>query len=159
MNAPRHITINREIVDQTLRAMRNFGAHGWELLVLWLGDIEPETGNAIVTEAFIPDQKPISNEDGIGYFVSSDALFNLNKDLLDNGLQLIAQVHSHPNEAFHSHADDRYAIVTAQGGLSLVVPNFGSAPLDLAEWAIYQLSGQEWQEMSSDQVKSVFQIT
>jgi hypothetical protein len=38
---------------------------------------------------------------------------------------IAAQVHSHPREAFHSSADDAWAIVRHLGALSLVVPDFG----------------------------------
>jgi len=33
-----------------------------------------------------------------------------------------AQVHSHPDEAFHSKGDDEWAIVRHEGALSIVVP-------------------------------------
>jgi len=157
-NSLRHITVNRETIDQMLETMREFGSHGWEVLVLWVGDIEPGTGKAHVVQAFVPKQKAISNEDGVGYFVNGETLFELNRDLSETGLRLIAQVHSHPRRAYHSDADDRYAIVTAEGGLSLVVPNFGSAPSAPTSWAVYRLHGREWQEMSIREVETLFEV-
>lgn len=141
-----------------LETMRDFGSHGWEVLVLWLGEIEPNTGKAHVVQAFVPKQKPISSENGVGYFVTGETLFQLNRDLSETGLRLIAQVHSHPQEAYHSDADDRYAIVTAQGGLSLVVPNFGRAPADPASWAVYELDGRDWREINKTKVRSLFEV-
>ncbi len=126
--------------------------------MLWVGDIEPNTGKAHVVQAFVPKQKAISNEDGVGYFVNGETLFELNRDLSDTGLRLIAQVHSHPRRAYHSDADDRYAIVTAEGGLSLVVPNFGSAPAEPTSWAVYRLHGREWREMSTREVETLFEV-
>src|SRR5439155_4903701 len=105
---------------------------------------EPGERHAEVIHAVVPRQKPISSEDGVGYFVSGETLFELNRHLSESGLRLIAQVHSHPQEAFHSEADDRYAIVTTEGGLSLVVPNFGHASADPVSWAVYRLHGQDW---------------
>lgn len=157
-NFLRHITVNRVTIDQMLETMREFGSHGWEVLVLWVGDIEPNTGKAHVVQAFVPKQKAISNEDGVGYFVNGETLFELNRDLSDTGLRLIAQVHSHPRRAYHSDADDRYAIVTAEGGLSLVVPNFGSAPAEPTSWAVYRLHGREWREMSTREVETLFEV-
>ena len=156
--AVRHIKINRSAVEKMLQTMREFGAHGWEVLVLLLGEIEPTTGHAVVIQAFVPKQKPISSEDGVGYFVAGETLFQLNRDLSETGLRLIAQVHSHPQEAYHSEADDRYAIVTAQGGLSLVVPNFGHAPADPISWAVYRLNGQDWLEVDNKEVASLFEV-
>lgn len=157
MHAVQRITINRATVEGTLRTMQEFGSHGWEVLILWLGEIAP--GEAKVIRAFTPKQKAISSEDGVGYFVGGDTLFQLNKDLSESGLRLIAQVHSHPQEAYHSAADDRYAIVTAEGGFSLVVPNFGRAPADPASWAVYRLHGRDWLELNEKEAKSLFEVS
>lgn len=157
-NLLEHISVTRATIDQMLETMREFGSNGWEVLVLWVGDIEPNTGKAHVVQAFVPKQKAISNEDGVGYFVNSETLFELNRDLSETGLRLIAQVHSHPREAYHSEADDRYAIVTAEGGLSLVVPNFGQAPAHPSAWAVYRLHGRAWQEVGTKEVGTLFKV-
>src|SRR5580658_9594761 len=147
LSAIRQVGVPRKVVDDTLQTMREFGARGWEVLVLWLGEFGQRTGTADVRMAFVPNQKPITSEDGVGYFVASDTLFQLNKALSETGLRLIAQVHSHPSEAYHSEADDRYAIVTADGGFSLVVPDFGHAPPSPSAWAVYRLRGNRWLEL------------
>ena len=154
----RHVTVKRATIDRMLETLQEFGSHGCEGLVLWLGEFEPNTGKAYVTQAFVPEQKSISHEDGVGYFVSAETLFQLNRDLSETGLRLIAQVHSHPREAYHSEADDRYAIVTAEGGLSLVVPNFGRAPAHPTAWAVYRLHGRDWRELSAGEVGSIFEV-
>jgi proteasome lid subunit RPN8/RPN11 len=157
-NSLQHITVKRATIDKMLETMREFGSNGWEVLVLWVGDIEPNTGKAHVVQAFVPKQKAISDEDGVGYFVDGETLFQLNRDLSETGLRLIAQVHSHPQKAYHSEADDRYAIVTAEGGLSLVVPNFGSAPAHPSTWAVYRLHGRKWREMGTKEVGILFEV-
>lgn len=154
--AVRRVTVKRATIEAMLKVMQEFGSHGWEVLVLWLGRVEQ--GEAHVIKAFTPQQKAISSEDGVGYFVDGDTLFQLNRDLSESGLRLIAQVHSHPQEAYHSEADDRYAIVTAEGGLSLVVPNFGRAPADPTGWAAYRLNGRNWDELSEKEVQVLFEV-
>lgn len=154
----RRITVRRITIDKMLATMREFGANGWELLVLWVGEIEPSGESAHVVQAFVPKQKALTSEDGVGYFVSGETLFELNRALAETGLRLIAQVHSHPHMAYHSEADDRYAIVTAEGGYSLVVPEFGDAPADPCAWAAYQLRGQEWLELAESDVKRIFKV-
>ena len=158
LNSIKHVTVTRATIDQMLETMREFGSHGWEVLVLWLGKIEPGTGKAHVIQAFVPKQKAISSEDGVGYFVESDTLFQLNKELSETGLRLIAQVHSHPQRAYHSEADDRYAIVTAEGGFSLVVPNFGRALNHPTAWAVYRLQGRTWRGVSTQEVRTIFEV-
>jgi len=143
----RQFVIGSTVVRETLQSLQEFGAHGFECLVLWLGKIEGE--RAFVVKALTPEQESISSEDGVGYFVSGETLFLLNRALSENGLKLLAQVHSHPTEAYHSDADDLYAIVTAEGGLSLVVPDFGIAPSDPASWAVYRLTQGQWDAVDS----------
>lgn len=151
------VVVDRAVVDSTLRVLREFGKHRLEGLVLWLGEIEP--GKAHVTRAFTPDQQPVADEDGVGYFVGADTLFELNRGLAETGLRLIAQVHSHPSHAYHSETDNRYAIVTADGGFSLVVPNFGRAPADPSYWAVYRLALGRWQELSEKETRVLFDVS
>jgi hypothetical protein len=107
----------------------------------------------------MPPQQPIRSESGVGYFIEGETLFHLNQALAGSSLRLIAQVHSHPSEAYHSDADDRYAIVTAEGGLSLVVPNFGKAPVDPTIWAIYRLTQGEWRELDSAEARLLIKMS
>ncbi len=151
-----NISIDPRVIATTLDVLQQFGAHGCEGLVLWVGDVFED--HARITRAVIPEQKPIKSEDGVGYFVESQALFELNLKLADTGLRLIAQVHSHPGAAYHSAADDRYAIVTADGGLSLVVPDFGRAPADPTLWAVYRLRKGCWHELDTVQARSLLSV-
>lgn len=157
MDEVRSVTVTPAVIAVTMKALQVYGAHQLEGLVLWLGKVEP--GRACVNQAFVPEQHPVSDESGLGYFVSGDALFELNRGLAKTGLRLIAQVHSHPREAYHSHTDDRYAIVTAEGGFSLVVPNFGKAPADPASWAVYRLVCGDWKELTSHEVRNLFEVS
>jgi Prokaryotic homologs of the JAB domain len=150
------VTLDRVVIHTTLQTLKKFGARGEEGLVLWLGRIEP--GHARVSQVYVPHQSSISDENGMGYFVSGETLFELNKTLAESGLRLIAQVHSHPGEAYHSHADDRYAIVTVEGGLSIVVPDFGDAPAEPAAWAVYRLSSGKWRELGTDEIRALIRV-
>jgi Prokaryotic homologs of the JAB domain len=156
LRSVKRVTLKREILDSTLKTIREFGRHRSEALLLWLGHVEAET--AQIVKVFTPEQHAISSEDGVGYFVDGNTLFQLNRDLSETGLRLIAQVHSHPQEAYHSAADDRYAIVTAEGGLSLVVPYFGRAPADPTSWAVYRLRGHRWEELKKNEAKMLFEL-
>ena len=157
MDAVRCVVVSEGVIATTLRALQQFGTRRLEGLVLWLGDVEQD--QARVTRAFVPEQHAISSETGYGYFVEGEALFELNRALARTGLRLIAQVHSHPMDAYHSDADDRYAIVTAEGGLSLVVPFFGQAPANPSRWAVYRLMNGEWQELSAGETRALFQMS
>jgi proteasome lid subunit RPN8/RPN11 len=156
LDSVHNISIDPGVIETTLGVLQHFGAHECEGLVLWVGEVTE--GQARITRAVVPDQRPIKNEDGVGYFIEGNVLFELNRKLSDTGLRLIAQVHSHPGEAYHSETDDRYAIVTADGGLSLVVPDFGKAPKDPTLWAVYRLSNGCWHELDTAQARSLLNV-
>jgi hypothetical protein len=145
----RVLTVPNQIVAGTGEALREFGVEGFEGLVLWAGVLSPTT--ARVTSGFVPPQHPIRDERGVGYFVDGEALFELNRELHRSGLVLLAQVHSHPGEAYHSAADDRYAIATAEGSYSLVAPDFGTA-FAVSSCAVYCLEGRDWIRVATDDI-------
>jgi len=150
------VFVKPEIIYITLDVLRQFGSLGYEGLVLWTGRILQS--EAYVSDIYVPDQHPIKSESGLGYFVDAEGLFKLNQELSNSGYRLIAQVHSHPSEAYHSEADDRYAIVTVNGGLSFVVPDFGKAPANPACWAVYRLDGRTWRELPESEVRSLIRL-
>jgi Prokaryotic homologs of the JAB domain len=143
------------VLEETWQALRSFGKRGREGLVLWAGELAEK--RAIVRMAVTPAQNAIESEDGIGYFLTAETLFEVNLGLAKRKLRLLAQVHSHPGEAYHSSTDDRYAIVTTEGGFSLVVPRFAAGPAAVGICAIYRLHGSEWRELNHDQVARTFQ--
>ena len=61
------------------------------------------------------------------FHIPPEGMTALYAELRHKRLMVAAQVHSHPQEAFHSKADDRWAIVRHEGALSLVVPHFAQA--------------------------------
>jgi hypothetical protein len=125
-------------------------------LVLWAGTIDGSA--AAITRVVVPEQNSIRNESGVGYFVEQQALFQLSQFLRNEKLRLIAQVHSHPTEAYHSDTDDRYAIVTEEGGFSLVVPDFARHPMALDICAIYRLMRGSWIELEDAIVRDLFSV-
>lgn len=136
----------RGVADATWKALRRFGEGGHEGFVLWLGVVSGAVADVQV--AYVPPQSSIRGEDGVGYFVTSETLFHLNRELHRTGLRLLAQVHSHPTDAYHSSTDDAYAVVTAEGGFSIVVPDFGAGEAVPEKCAIYRLRSSRWQALS-----------
>jgi hypothetical protein len=151
-----HVELPEGIMVQTRDALRSYGLRGYEGLVLWAGVIDGPI--AFVRQAIIPEQNAIRSENGVGYFVESPVLFKLSRFLEKERLRLLAQVHSHPTEAYHSETDDRYAIVTEDGGFSLVVPDFAARPMTLDDCAIYRLRKGDWLELEPRSVAATFRV-
>ncbi len=148
------VTLSESVLAETNQALRMYGERGYEGFVLWFGTIEDQC--AYVERVYVPTQDSIQSEEGVGYLVSNNTLFELNKFLSETGLRMIAQVHSHPGRAYHSATDDQYAVVTIEGGLSLVVPYFARGPADIMQWAVYRLNHGFWNELSLRETRDLF---
>lgn len=133
------------------------GRSGYEGLGLWVGRVAEET--ATVDRALIPEQRLIRGPSGVGVFVDGAELHRINVWLFDNGLRILAQIHSHPTDAYHSDTDDDNALATAAGSLSLVVPDFAKGPFDLSQVAVYRLdSAGTWVPVSPAAVSRLIEI-
>lgn len=150
------VNVRLGILQETMEVLRTYGNQGCEGLVLWLGYLDHN--DCTVERVLTPPQNSLKSEEGVGYFVTSETLFSLNKFLSSTGLRLLAQIHSHPSSAYHSAADDRYCIVTVEGGFSIVVPNFGVGPCDINAWATYRLIDSVWQKVPKKAMETLFII-
>lgn len=130
------------VTRKTQAHLSAVGRQGLEGLALWTGVPEGKTFH--IREAIIPRQQGISSSEGLLVHVEGEELHRINLHLFRSGQRLIAQVHSHPREAYHSSTDDEYAIATALGCLSLVVPDFAYLPFSLENCAVYRLSKPSW---------------
>jgi hypothetical protein len=130
--------------------MRSAGRSRLEGMVLWAG--KQQDSGFTVTELIIPKQRGLRTADGVCAIVEADELARLNMYLYRNSLELVAQVHTHPTEAYHSSTDDQYAIATTIGCFSIVVPNFAVINYPLAQCAVYRLDvGGKWLEVDESQ--------
>jgi hypothetical protein len=130
------------------------GQRGEEGIALWAGTIDGEIFR--VNQTVIPAQSALRAGGGICAVVDGAELHRINVWLYENGLRLVAQLHSHPSEAYHSDTDDAYPIVTAVGGVSIVIPDFGRGPFSLDRCAVYRLTaGAGWVELAPRQAAAL----
>lgn len=152
------VILSQESLEKAYEFLRYVGTKGVEGICLFAGQMESTT--FFVKEVIIPRQKGYILEQGLMYAVDNDELHDLNVWLYENNMQLIAQIHSHPGEAYHSDADDRYPIVDSYGGISIVVPDFATGEISLFDTATYRLSlNKTWKKLTRQEVKSLFTIT
>lgn len=112
------VNFNQQVIEQTLSFLKDAGRTRQECLVLWLG---ARRGDTIVVERVLRP-KQIAGQDF--FRISPQSMRAIMKQLREERLMIAAQVHTHPFEAFHSEADNRWAVVRHLGALSFVVPNF-----------------------------------
>jgi proteasome lid subunit RPN8/RPN11 len=112
------LNCSRALVEETVASLRADGEHERESVMLWLGKRRGD--HITVSEVFRPNQTASSHR----FWIPTAAMDALREHLRRDRLMIAAQVHSHPEEAFHSEADDLWAIIRHEGALSLVVPDF-----------------------------------
>lgn len=128
-------------------ALQEFGLVQSERFVLLTGVVVG--ARALVRTCWIPRQLPESHAQGLSVTVPGDELQRLNSEWARRQEQLLVQIHSHPALPYHSETDDRYPMVTIEGGLSIVVPLFGFTSLtDFATCAVYRLQSGHWRWVS-----------
>ncbi|MEG8027656.1 Mov34/MPN/PAD-1 family protein [Sphingomonas aerolata] len=146
-------------------ALAAAGRRGVEGMALWAG---VQDGRSFrVQETIVPEQNGIRSAHGLLVSVGEAELRRINLHLYRSGLRLLAQIHSHPTNAYHSEVDDEYAIATALGSFSIVVPDFARAPFVLSRCATYRLSvtptgrspaRPKWTPVATERVVGMFRI-
>lgn len=135
------IKVGRSVVAATIERLQDGGRVGHERAVLWLGK-----GAERIDELYEPRQQTRADQ----FYFDSQSMQMLFAHLREKRLRVLAQVHSHPGRAFHSEADNEWAIVRHAGALSLVLPQFAlEATVDnfLNLAATYVLStGNDWED-------------
>jgi len=150
-----YVEISCEGIEKSIHLFRDAGER--ECVLLWLG--RREKGVQKIVDVYRPEQ--IGTVD---YFeIPRNGMAELMTRLRVDGLYVVSQVHTHPKEAFHSYADDRWAIVRHVGALSIVLPRFAlftTADNFLEQAAVYQLDqSNDWIEVPSDLLHSKLRIT
>jgi len=152
------VLVPRSAVEVANSHMRSVGRDGYEGFALWIGRRDGTVFN--VTETLIPAQSGVRSEDGVCVTVNGDELFRINVYLYDHGLTLIAQLHSHPTDAYHSDTDDSFPIATTVGAFSLVIPDFARHPFSFERCATYRLDHRSsWVSIPPDAVGRIFKFT
>lgn len=107
-----------DIIQTSIEILREAGREGCEGVVLWLGCRNHD--HIEVKDAFQPHYTSKADM----FHITPEGMNALHDELRRRRCMVAAQVHTHPGRAFHSKADDRWAIVRHVGALSLVLPNF-----------------------------------
>lgn len=115
-----HLRCPQQFLDDTLTHLRAGGAKQCETVVLWLGN--KHEGIREIGEVYRPEQVV-----DVDYFlIPQEGMRSLMRHLKETRLQVLAQVHSHPEQAYHSKADDTWSIIRHVGAISIVIPFFAS---------------------------------
>lgn len=143
-------------VKTTLEILAAAGQLRKECVVLWLGKRRDD--GVRVEEVYRPQQE--AEEDM--FHIPPASMGQLYTHMRAKRFMVAAQVHSHPGPAFHSLADDRWAIIRHEGALSLVIPHFAARTTTANFFnttKMFQFSSHcTWDEVAQRDVRSWLEI-
>jgi len=147
------IRLPYSIVTETFEFFKDNGKYDLETCAIWVGEAYLDIFE--VKEVWFPKQENTM----ISYYIPDIDVHNINVRLNKNKYSAIAQLHTHPREAFHSSVDDDYTILTLPGSFSIVIPDYGNIPnCAIDDWVVYRLLNGEWTLQTKNKVRSLFQI-
>lgn len=142
------VHVEKSHIRQTLDHLREAGRMNVECVVLWLAEQKADRAK-VVRQVYRPEQLARADV----FRIPPSEMRQIIRLISERGWMIAAQAHSHPGEAFHSRADDDWAIVRHRGALSLVVPHFASrTSVDnfFEHTATFSLdSGNRWNEVDT----------
>ncbi len=148
------VEISSGQIAETIDLLRQAGRK--ECVLLWLG--RRENGVQRIFDVYRPLQQAARD-----YFeIPRQGMAALMERLRTRELYVVSQVHTHPELAFHSPADDKWAIGRHIGALSIVLPFFAKSTTTenfSEEAAIFQLDSVNcWNEVASEDVGGLLRI-
>ncbi len=139
-----HPTPHITITDAALAALRPSlapkinGRH--EGIVYFIGATDGYS--TLITSVFTPEATTTHGS----FDVSSRSMASLVRFAADHGLQVVGQLHTHPQGAFHSDGDIEGTHIHYPGYVSIVIPNYGVALPDLSGADVLRYdASQGWQ--------------
>lgn len=152
------INVPQKILEETKKGLLSFSQKGefFEGIVYWAGKERSEGFE--VTEVILPKAvvTPVS------FRVTSFENARIMTCLVKRGLQLIAQVHSHPNRlgVEHNLDEEEMGFMPYDGFFSIVVKNYakeGLLPL-VEKTGIYIYGKNGFAKLTKDQAENTFNV-
>ncbi|HET9282608.1 MAG TPA: hypothetical protein VFR24_11665 [Candidatus Angelobacter sp.] len=117
------LNLPKVILDGTFRTLRKCGRAECECALYWIGPATGDIVNGI--------EHPLHRRSPFGYRVDDGWLTQFWTRLAQEKLSIKAQIHTHPNRAFHSATDDQWPIISQPGFISIVIPDFAMGTCSL----------------------------
>lgn len=144
------VHISSNVLIETLSYLKDAGERNSECVVLWLAE---DTEDCYLVKRVY---RPMQYAEKDIFRIPPSSMQDIMMTLATDNLMIAAQVHSHPYEAFHSKADDMWAIIRHKDALSLVVPDFASstdANSFFKNTKVFKLSTRnKWEELNENEV-------
>ena len=152
-----HYAVPAAVLSDSREMLRERGLRGMEAVVVWVGNVVDDT-TARITAAVRPGQIAYRSDAGCAVEVPPEALSEL-IEILPDDVFVLARLHTHPTEAYHSDIDDTNMLISHHGAISIVVPYFAREALKLARCSVNELRhGTGWVELTATEVNRRFTV-
>lgn len=140
---------------QILGELERRGEHRHESGAFLLG-VETEGRREVLDAIYYDELDPDAYSSGV-CVLHGDAFAKLWALCRQKNLTAVADVHTHPVEAFQSCTDRENPMVAQVGHIAIVIPNFARRPVHSRQLRIYEYCGQhEWTDRSSARARGYF---
>lgn len=152
------LDIPAAVFRHTLDRLGGSGRASSEGVAYWSGSLRRGRVGAVGGAIFADDYPGFSSSSGHAS-VTLDAALRIGEEVHRRGEVLLAQIHTHPREAFHSPVDDAHPISHRRGFFSLVVPRFGAGVRSIAQCRAYEHRGRgSWRALRPRTAAARFRI-
>lgn len=149
----KQITIQKKTLEKTFTFLQHHGKHHHESHAIWAGVNYNDVFR--ITDVLFPKQ--INR--AVSYEVSEYEMFKICVELSEKKIIAIAQIHTHPQCAFHSSTDDDYPSVVLPNSFSVVIPNYGYIEREnIDDWEIYIKNVSTWHHITKIRARKLFLI-
>lgn len=155
-SAPEHrLTCPTNFWRKTINQLELRGRRKHEAGAFLLG-IERNGRCEVTSAVFYDDLEADAYSTGV-CVLHGNAFAKLWSHCREQGLTVVADVHTHPGAGFQSDADRTNPMVARAGHIAIIVPNFASWPIRQERMGIYEYQGQhEWLNRSSSLAPQFF---
>lgn len=150
-------SIPRNVIKSTEAALRR-GRH--EVFALWSAQLEITGSACEIRRCIIPAQKPGVTREGVFVHIAGAELSRIQVENFQLGERSVVQLHTHPSwDVRMSELDRAWEVVTHEGALSIIIPNYCQHPLEAFVGAnVYERVDGDWRLWSPDEVQTRFKI-
>jgi hypothetical protein len=149
--------VPQHVLHETWMFLRERGREHLEGVVLWVGVVN-DAEHADVLAQIAPAQVAYRSEQGLSVAIPQQELSKLIAALPEK-VHILARVHSHGEEAYHSPLDDTNMVISHQGAISIVVSDFAAGAPSLLACSVNRLAADgSWRELERAAVQELFTV-
>jgi hypothetical protein len=154
--APRHRLSCNKRLWRNLVAELERRTHGHHESGAFLLGTERAGRREVQEVIFYDELDPEAYSSGV-CVLHGDAFAKLWAECRRRKLTVVADAHTHPEEAFQSDSDKANPMVARAGHIAIIIPGFGKWPLRARDLRVYEYCGQhEWIDRSPSKAQDYF---